>query len=184
VTKLAGYAGAKDTVLLASAWLSLLSLPALLMLVTRLRDRMAVAGGAVATLARFFHAAYSSALAIAGVAFVVAALPAFEHARLGQTSDTAVRMSVDLSTLLFSLHLVVVTVAAATISMAIVKTGDLPRWVGMTGGLVAIGTLTASFGIFSNGVIKILLVVAYLPGLVWWLCVSIMVLRSSRSGRS
>lgn len=178
---LARFAAEQDTLLLASAWLSLVSLPALLLLVTALRDgvRSAAPGGQLASLATFFHTAYASALAIAGVAFVVTALPAFESARLGHTSEATVRLAVDLSTVLFCLHLVIVTVAIATISVSVVQSGAMPRWVGVTGGLVAAGTLTASFGIFSNALLGVLLLVAYLPGLVWWTAVSVTLLRRS-----
>jgi hypothetical protein len=187
IAELTRYASDKSALLLASAWLSMLSLPALLLLVTRLRDRVrrraaeAGEGGEVAaTLATFFHAAYASALAIAGVAFIVTALPAFEAARLGQTSEATVRFAVDLSTVLFGLHLVVVTVAIATISLCVALTAALPRWVATTGAIVALGTLTASLGVFSGGLLKVLLVVAYLPGLLWWGAVSVALLRGGR----
>lgn len=179
--ELHAYASDKATLLLFSAWVSMLSLPALLLLVTRLRDRVRAHGGASATLAAFFHAAYASALAIAGTASVVSALPAFESARLGGTSDATVRLSVDLTTVLFGLHLVVVTVAVATIALCIGRTGTLPRWVAVTGGIVALGTFTASMGIFAAGILKVLLVVAYLPGLLWWLAVSVVLLREGRA---
>jgi hypothetical protein len=73
-----------------------------------------------------------------------------------------------------------VTVVIATIAVAVVRTHDLPRWVGVTGGFVAMGTLTASFGVFSSGLLKILLVIAYLPGLLWWSAVSVSLLRSQQ----
>jgi hypothetical protein len=187
VSELTRYASDKSGLLLASAWLSMLSLPALLLLVTRLRDRVLArvdGGGAAdnstATLARFFHGAYASALAIAGVAFIVTAVPAFEAGRLGRTTEAAVRFSVDLSTVLFALHLIVVTVAIATISLCVARTGALPGWVAKAGAVVALGTLTASLGVFSGGLLKILLVVAYMPGLLWWLAVSVVLLRAGR----